>query len=107
MNKSMIKNKQVKNSEIKIRTTKDDKNTIQRLADKECNGNISQYILQKCLYETEENQYFLTQQVETWNYINELQRLIMDNGSDEMKQTLAEMENAYRQSQHKKEEATS
>ena len=88
-----------KDSELKIRLSKEEKINIQRLADRGYSGNLSRYILQKCLYEAKESQYYLTQQIATWNYINDLHRLIEEAGTEQMKKSLSTIQDTYLKTQ--------
>lgn len=100
MNQSTSK----KDTELKIRLSQKDKADMQSLADKNTNGNLSNYILQKCLYEARNDYYFLSQQIETWNYINSLHHLIEDAGTEQMKAEFAKLHQIYVNSQRKEQE---
>ena len=94
----MFSNTEKKDKELKIRLTQAEKKGIQSMADKATGGNLSNYVLQKCLYEAKESSIFLSSQVGTWNYVNELHRLIDDLGTTQMKEHARMLQRNYQDS---------
>jgi uncharacterized protein (DUF1778 family) len=85
----MIQN-DTKNAEIKIRISKQDKKTLQHIANKQ-NTSLSDYIRSKCIEDLDSRLNLIPDAVETWNAYNEILREIDATGNQKLKETIQEI----------------
>lgn len=89
-----MKDKNIKNADINIRIRKQEKEKLQTLAKKQ-GVTLSNYILTKCLTDTNELLQLIPDAVDTWNTYNEIFHAVESTNDTQLTETIRHIINRH------------